>query len=347
MSKRKEEEKRKNKISGLLLLLLLTIVMLATTTYAWFTANKTVTISSIDVHVETSSGIQISTNAVDWKTIVTATDITTGAYSGNYNQLPSTLSAVSTAGAVDTSSSMGRMRMFAGSVEANETTGNFELTAEEITSEVAGTSGSYIAFDIFLKVDTSSQVYFGSGTGVFAKTGTSEKGLSNAARIAFIKEGYGASTASASSITSQHTPVLQTILEPNYDSHTDYGINQGKTYYTAYGSSVINGLSAGSGNAKVSYDGVKANITTGILLNNTNATSNSNYFQTVTTKELPTTYSNGSYTGANTQYVTLDAGVTKVRVYMWIEGQDIDCENNASGSDLTFNVSLTLNSTSA
>ena len=343
MSKREEEKRRKN-ITGLLLLLLLTITMLVTTTYAWFTANKTVTISSLDVHVETSSGIQISTNAVDWKTIITDTDIKNNAYSGHYNQLPSTLTAVSTVGAVDSSSQMGRMRMFSGSVEANETTGNFELTAEEITNEQAGESGSYIAFDIFLKVDTTSQVYFGSGTGVTAKTGTSEKGLSNAARIAFVKEGYGTSTAAASSITSQHNPQLQMILEPNYDTHTAFGIQQGQQYYTTY--SNVNSLTAGSGNGKVSYDGVKANIATGLLLNTTNATNNTNYFQTVTTRELPTTYSNGSYAGANTQYVQLDAGVTKVRVYMWIEGQDIDCENNASGSDLTFNVSLTLNSTS-
>jgi len=342
MSKR--EEKRRKNITGLLLLLLLTITMLATTTYAWFTANKTVTISSLDVHVETSSGIQISTNAVDWKTIITDTDIKTGAYTGNYNQLPSTLTAVSTIGAVDTSSAMGRMKMYSGVVEADETTGEFEFTSEEITTEAAGETGSYIAFDIFLKVDTTSQVYFGSGTGVTAKTGTSEKGLSNAARIAFVKEGYGAATASASSIYTQHNPQLQMILEPNYDSHTAYGIQQGQAYYTTY--SNVNGLTVGSGNNKVSYDGVKANVTNGILLSRTNATNNNNYFQTVTTRELPTTYSNGTYAGANTQYVQLDAGVTKVRVYMWIEGQDIDCENNASGSDLTFNVSLTLNTAS-
>ena len=34
----------------------------------------------------------------------------------------------------------------------------------------------------------------------------------------------------------------------------------------------------------------------------------------------------------------LAAGVTKVRVYMWIEGQDVDCENMASGTNVNFNV---------
>ena len=343
MSK-KDEEKRKNRISGLLFLLLLTIVMLATTTYAWFTSNKTVSISGIDVTVETSSGIQISTNAVDWKTIITNSDITSGAYSGNYNQLPAVLTAVSSIGAVDSSSSMGRMKMYYGLVEANESTGNFELTASEITSETQGTNGSYIAFDIFLKVDTTSQVYFGSGTGVVAKSGTTEKGLSYASRMAFVKEGHGTSTASASSITSQHSPVLQKIIEPNYDSHTAFGVAQGQSYYTTY--SNVNSISAGTGNAKVSYDGVKANITNGLLLNNTNASANSSYFQTVTTTELPTTYSTGAYTGSNTQYAQLDAGITKVRVYLWVEGQDIDCENNASGANITYNIILTLNATS-
>ena len=134
------------------------------------------------------------------------------------------------------------------------------------------------------------------------------------------------------------------IREPNYDTHTAYGIQQGQQYYTTYQN--VNSLTVGSGNSKVSYDGVKSAVTSGILLNKTNATNNGTYFQTVTTRELPTTYSNGTYAGANTQYVQLDAGVTKVRIYMWIEGQDIDCENNASGSDLTFNVSLTLNTAS-
>ena len=58
MEKKKKNKKRK--LGSLLLLLFLTVVMLATSTYAWFTANKTVTISDINVYVATSSGLQIS-----------------------------------------------------------------------------------------------------------------------------------------------------------------------------------------------------------------------------------------------------------------------------------------------
>ena len=36
-----------------------------------------------------------------------------------------------------------------------------------------------------------------------------------------------------------------------------------------------------------------------------------------------------------------------MRIYMWIEGQDVDCENNASGGDLTFNLQFSSSSSAA
>ena len=49
---------------------------------------------------------------------------------------------------------------------------------------------------------------------------------------------------------------------------------------------------------------------------------------------------------AFTDYVpvfTLRKGITKIRIYMWIEGQDVDCENNASFDDIQFDLQLTVN----
>ena len=40
-------------------------------------------------------------------------------------------------------------------------------------------------------------------------------------------------------------------------------------------------------------------------------------------------------------FITLAEGITKIRVYMWVEGQDVDCENNASGTDIGFNLQFT------
>ena len=38
----------------------------------------------------------------------------------------------------------------------------------------------------------------------------------------------------------------------------------------------------------------------------------------------------------------LSSGVTKFRIYMWIEGQDVDCENYAANSDIEYNLSFSL-----
>ena len=39
---------------------------------------------------------------------------------------------------------------------------------------------------------------------------------------------------------------------------------------------------------------------------------------------------------------SLKAGITKVRMYMWIEGQDVDREDDASGSNIAFDLQLTV-----
>ena len=36
--------------------------------------------------------------------------------------------------------------------------------------------------------------------------------------------------------------------------------------------------------------------------------------------------------------MTLKPGVTKMRIYMWLEGQDVDCYTGASGTYLNFDL---------
>jgi len=49
------------------------------------------------------------------------------------------------------------------------------------------------------------------------------------------------------------------------------------------------------------------------------------------------TTSKGTSTGADSTII-LKAGVTKVRIYMWLEGQDYDCGDTASGMDVTWDL---------
>ena len=40
--------------------------------------------------------------------------------------------------------------------------------------------------------------------------------------------------------------------------------------------------------------------------------------------------------------MSIPAGITKVRVYMWLEGQDVDMENNAAASKLRYDLELAM-----
>lgn len=105
------------------------------------------------------------------------------------------------------------------------------------------------------------------------------------------------------------------------DAHTSYGVANARDTYG-------NGdLVAGTGNDPVAYDGIKLGFGTeqGITLGNANATEAGTYFQAVT-PQIQTEVGFSEYK----ELVNLSKGVTKIRVYFWVEGQDVDCENNAS-----------------
>ena len=307
-----KRNKRKNNLRYSLLLLLLLLVFLIVSTYAWFTANQTVTISTLDVNVQTSNGLQISADAINWKTILQKEDITgaSATYTTNTNQMPDEMEPVSTAGTV----TAGVMDMFSGEVDADDSGTDYTLVSNKLT-DTRGTEGTYIAFDIFLRIDQPSQVYLTTASNVTYKQGATDKGLQNAARVAFIDEGNASIETEPTTIQALKNGTSSIIWEPNYDVHTAAGVLNAKEIY---------GLdTTTTGGTQLSYDGIKAafDIDQGVTLKTASADDFGDYFQAVTptistTKDFDTQQS----------LLNLKAGITKVRIYMWVEGQDVDCE---------------------
>lgn len=325
MTKKQQERKRKSRT--LILLLFLTIIMFGTSTYAWFTANRVVTINSLDVHVEASNGLQISTDASTWKSVITNADITTNAYTGNVNQVPSDVTAVSTDGVVNTTT--GRLNMYGAVIDNDATTGDYTITAA-LETDAAGSTGKYIAFDVFLRVDTSRPIYLTTESNV-SNTDATDKGLKNSARVGFVMLGNAASDSSTSTLIGLNNAAASAIIwEPNTDTHTSIVTN---SVAPEYGIDV-------SG-ASTTYYGINKAIPTAQNLKQVVAGSTS-----YTTQVTPTIKTVAGFDTYQTAF-TLQAGVTKVRIYMWIEGQDIDCENNATGSNIQFNVQLSTESSAS
>lgn len=323
----KKNQKKSNVKSSILVLLLIAILLIAST-YAWFTANTKVTISTLDVNVKAQNGLQISADGADWKTILQNTDIdpnnVSATYSGNTNQIPTIMEPVSSVGEIATD---GTMNMFYGTVTQSDT-GTSQLTASKTTdTKGAGDkAGQYIVFDTFLRVDADSQLTLTAESNVKAKDEANSKGLENAARVAFCVLGNTSTGDTLTNIQALNDKATATsyIWEPNYDVHTSAAINNAKNVYNIT-------TTKGPDATKLDYNGIKAAITTPVALNSNNAESFSQV-TTIPTKKAMT----------DTAILNLKAGITKVRIYMWVEGQDVDCENSASGSDIQYNIQFSI-----
>lgn len=320
----KENKKRKGNLKYSILLLLLIAILLITSTYAWFTANSVVQVDTLDVHVAAQNGLQISVDAEEWKTSISKEDILAATYASARNQVPYELQAVSTGGNV----SAGLLEMFLGTIDSNEG-GQQTLTATAETDETGASNetGNYIAFDMYLRVDSAADIVLTQNSNVIF-SGT-DRGLQNAARVAFIVEGNAEATADASGIQGQMTGSDAIIWEPNNDVHTASAVTHARQNYGA--------TIQQTGSTPVEYSGVSAEIADGILLAETNADDNAEYFT-----DVDVDISTAQTMGADQDFVHLEAGVTKIRVYAWIEGQDYDCENGASGAEIFYNMEFAI-----
>ena len=329
-----KKSKRKTNLKSSIILLLLLVLLLISSTYAWFTANQNVRVDSLDVHIEASSGLQISTNATDWKSIIENEDITTNAYAGNTNQLPTSMQPVSTVGAIDAAT--GNMLMYYGTVAADEADGGRDKLTAKLETDVAGTEGKYIAFDVFLRVDTETQLRLTTGSSVVMQEDSTDQGIKQASRVAFCIQGTQPAGTDLTTITGMKGATsfgeggsTVYIWEPNANLHTAAAVAHARDTY---------GIDTSSDGAAdpVPYYGINKVIDAGVLLADTNNGNNDSF--TLVTPSYSTDSEADGTMQAEQDIFTLQAGITKVRIYMWIEGQDVDCENTASGTDISFNL---------
>ena len=329
-------------------IMFLLAIFLVMSTYAWFTSNKLVKVNSLEIHVQASEGLQISLDATNWKALIETSEImgdeVNNQYGANKNHIPDNMTPVSTATTTDPST--GFMNMYFGSVSLDAASSEYVITANKDTEEKGGNEG-YIAFDLFFKINydvylylekTSDVVDIGEGT-------RAGKGIENAARVGLVDQGNVSadspltgnalvSTAQGLRYTDYQDGRNVTIWEPNYLSHTE----EAKTeVFNMYGISPSSSI----WDSRIKYDGIYNEITEPpILLTQANEAQSPNYFKAIPDTRIvatPADRTDDADTG-----ITLKAGITKMRVYMWLEGQDYDCGDSASGSDARFDLTFTV-----
>lgn len=338
-----KDNKRGNLLTAFFMVLICFITLI-TASYAWFTQNTGVVLDNITINVKAKGGIQISSEAATWKTSLSNEDIKNG-YPNHLNRIPESLIAVSTGGNVDTTNSYkGLLQLYAGDIVngglagntliskrtseyqygvcSNSTTATYETCTGTWTNNAL--LGDFIAFDVFIQATTDTPIYLTRESNVVAAD--TDAGLKNASRIAFIIEGNLPNGSDALDIQKLKNGNTSIIWEPNNNAHTASAITNGTSNYGYTLGNLNTSTIIGNYQGVISEFGVADNVP----INGNNPT----YFKTIT-PDISTGVTHNS-----TLITTLNAGVTKIRIYAWVEGQDIDCENDASGNSITYTIAF-------
>lgn len=294
-------------------MLIVSAIALTSSTFAWFSMSKKASVEQMDLTVTSPEGILISANAKAWTSTLTVDQIfpeegssdRMNAYDGNKNFLPTDLKPVSCA---FTQYSSEMPRFF---TTALNDQGQGTLTPIDQGNTTADAAG-FVAFDLFVKLAEQKTVYFDES--VFTDT-SGQKALT-AMRVAFYTVKNFPITASSEEVTAAlatNTPVK--MYEVDALHRSDDALANGQPDNT-----VITNCKyiASYANSTVNSDSI---FPLGVDTRATVVTSNQN---------------------KSAKSITLDAGITKLRVYIWIEGQDIDCRNSIGGAAISAALSFTI-----
>lgn len=375
----RRSRKSKRRMNSLFMTLVLTAVMLIMSTYAWFSANRQVEITGITAKVRAAEGLQISLDGISWDTSVAISKDTLVALTSAVNNVAwaDKLEPVSTDGT--TSSSDGELNFYYGEVSADgsvlkdvKTTKSVSTTAIGGATGDTGPTNKYIAFDIYLKNSSSKalddlQLANGSFIAI-TKDESKGKGQDNTGLEYSVRAALELYTETATFTDSQATvngldfgsPVVS-IWEPNYDQHIGEIVRlDGRidAATQAFNTMAMNSSSVGKNIQGVNGDGTEGHGVGDALSVTLDADGNvkpepagvSGTYMTIPyTIQTGGTVSGGekqlyNVTGVGDDYKIKLPGnaISKARIYIWLEGQDPDCQDTASTGksfDLQINLS--------
>ena len=204
MRENNQKDSRK-RLNALILLVAFTAILLIVSTYAWFSAQRNVTISGLEGIVNVVEGLEISLDAQHFTQEInlkeaknnpttsgyfgTGMDLATP-YEGESNILPSELIPVSTTGVSNEGIGKTELQMYRGINVSRKSLYNIQLTDATKTSPTDNQFPGYYAIDFFLKNTTAEsdsdklQLNINSQLQLL-NSGLNNTGLQNTVRVAF------------------------------------------------------------------------------------------------------------------------------------------------------------------
>jgi len=315
-------------------------IILIFSTYAWLSQTLNVKVKFFDLQVQTDNGLFISLDGVEYSdtveisldSIITDLEDT---YPTNTNQWASSgLWSVSSNGIPDSNSD--KFNVFFGEVNKktkNSPDGKRFLNTKQITETRANKASYFIAFDIFLKNVSGSpkpdNLYLSDGTSIDFEDGTDIEvkdamaNIMDSIRFGIVRIASTLSTEASAEIVQNlecNDACEMVIFEPNNLHHTELAIERAANY----GVTMVDGVAMptygviAEGNYLAHTNGQEG---TGIPLDT----------EHFALQETITNYDNPIFKMPN--------GITKLRIYVWIEGQDIDSlETYSKGSGVYLSI---------
>lgn len=292
-------------------MLIVSAIVLTSATYAWFSMAKRVEVESMELNVTSPEGIQISANTSAFTTKLTVANIVGNddtaagkrfnAYTGHMNNVPTTVKPSSSV--FTTAGAL--PQWFDGSI-------NDQGTMDIYSANEFGSG--FVAFDLFVKVKDATTVKFGNSTIECA----ANEDLKTAMRIAILNCGTVDENADSTAI--QSTLNLTTadtskkvIFELDGNNHSAGAIASG----------AVNGTYVSTRGIARAGLGISCNPTYNNIVSYNTGDVNAKIA-----------------TAATDANIKVSAGITRLRVYMWMEGNDIDCANDIAGSTINCNLVL-------
>lgn len=333
-----DNEKHKKKIT-ILVTFFVTVTLIAAT-YAWFSASLNVKVKFFDVKVSTDTGLFISLDGVNFSDTIEISkeaiiDKLTKTYPNHTNQWSANgLWSVSSNGIL--SPNQDKFSVFQGEVKKHrnrEKRGQKYVDTYMLKEDSKSSGSSFISFDIFLKNVSGSpkkdNLYLTDGTEVYfddsADKETQEKmeDILNSVRIGIVKIGETNLKASPSTIQNlKCSPKCESIIfEPNHLRHNEESINAMKEY----GIQLVDNTYVDT--YAVIKEGDNLDYKSGLL-----GTLDTQHFGKQNTINI---------NDIKKPIFQIPNGITKLRVYLWLEGQDIDAlEVHSEGAPIVLSLDL-------
>lgn len=325
-------EKIQNKNFNLMLIVTFFLgVLLIFSAYAWFYASLDVQVKFINLVVSKKNGLFISLDGVEFGSSVQISKENLiynlkETYPNNTSQWADFgLYPISSTGIPNSNTSIFDM-YYASNFSVDQVNKKSYLTTRKDYENGINPSKNYIAFDLFLKNITGSPVsdnlYIDEGTNIVINEGETEqiRGLVNSSRIGFVKVGSVSRNATVGEIQNIecNNNCEMVIYEPNSTNHTELSIERAKKYNIDLKNGQYYPTHAISGEMNFFdiSEVVKGNLT-------------DNFELQITRVDI------------DRPIFSIPDGITKVRVYVWLEGQDIDSlETRSEGADVSVLINL-------